>query len=145
MDWTAPLFQAFTTALSAVVIFVVGQLLVKLAEPALALRGLIGEIAGDLVMYANRAEKIAPNEKQLEIFRRHASDLFKASATVVGYDFFSGLTILPPKGDVEKAAKLLIGFANSQVVEGSDLIDYVPWQTQQEIRQLLRISDPDKR
>jgi len=59
--------------------------------------------------------------------------------------FLAGLTILPPKGDLEKAAKLLISFANSQVVEGADLIDYLPRQTQQEIRQLLRISDPDKR
>ena len=64
---------------------------------------------------------------------------------MVGYDFFSGLTVLPPKEDLEKAARLLISFANSQVVEGADLIDYLPWQTQQEVRQLLRISDPDKR
>jgi hypothetical protein len=47
MDWIVPLSQALATVLSAVVIYV-GQLLVKLAEPALALRALIGKIAGDL-------------------------------------------------------------------------------------------------
>jgi hypothetical protein len=145
MDWIPPLLQGLATVLSAVVIYVVGQLLVKLAEPALALRALIGKIAGDLVMYANRDERIARDEERLKIFRRHASDLFQASAAVVGFDFFSGLTILPPKGDVEKAGKLLISFANAQLAKGAEIADYRPDQTMQEIRRLLNVTDLDKR
>jgi hypothetical protein len=104
---------------------------------------LIGKIAGDFLMYANRDQRIAANEERLKIFRHHASDLHQASAAIVGYRLFSELGILPPKEDAEQAAKHLISFSNSQLAEGAQIIDYLPWKTQQEIRRLLRISDPD--
>jgi hypothetical protein len=55
MNWILALLQALATVAGAVLIYVLGQLLVKLAEPALALRELIGRIAGDLVMYVHRS------------------------------------------------------------------------------------------
>jgi len=59
MDLTAPVFQSALTVLAGVLVYVLGQAIVKLIEPALSLRTLIGKIAGDLVMYANRAETVA--------------------------------------------------------------------------------------
>jgi hypothetical protein len=88
MDCLSAFGQALATVLGAVIVYVLGQLLVKLAEPALALRSLIGRIAGDLIVYANRDKRIAPDEERLKIFRRHASDLHQFSATIVGYRFF---------------------------------------------------------
>ena len=44
-------------------ICVLGQVLVKLIESALTLRGLIGRIAGDLLMYAGRDPRIASDEE----------------------------------------------------------------------------------
>ena len=143
MDCLSAFGQALATVLGAVIVYVLGQLLVKLAEPALALRSLIGRIAGDLIVYANRDKRIAPDEERLKIFRRHASDLHQFSATIVGYRFFPFLHIVPPKGDLEKAARILIGFSNSQIRTGIEVMDLLPWKTQQEFRRLLKISDPD--
>jgi hypothetical protein len=143
MDWLLALGQAFATVAGAVLVYLLGQLLVKLAEPALALRALIGRIAGDFIMYANRDKRIAPNEERLKIFRRYASDLFEFSATIVCYPLFSSFHILPPKGDLERAAKLLIGFSNAQLADEGKTVEYLPWRTQQDIRRLLKINDPD--
>jgi hypothetical protein len=144
VNWSTALLQGVVTTFSAVVVYVLGQVLVKLIEPALALRALIGQIAGDLVMYANRAGKIASNEERLKIFRRHASDLFRNSAAIWCYWLFQFLRIVPPKQEVEEAARLLISFSNSQLAEGAEIIDYLPWETQRDICRLLRITDVDK-
>jgi len=140
MDLTAPVFQSALTVLAGVLVYVLGQAIVKLIEPALSLRTLIGKIAGDLVMYANRAETVASAVDRMKLFRRHASDLFQSTATVVGYEFFTLIRILPAKSDVEKAASLLISYANSQSATGAQVADYEPFKTSEEIKALLRIS-----
>jgi hypothetical protein len=131
MNWLLTIGQAFATVFGAVLVYVLGQILVKLAEPALALRALIGRIAGDLIMYANRDKRIALNDERLKIFRRYASDLHQFSATVVSYRVFSFFRILPPKRDLEMAAKFLISFSNTQLVEGYEVVEYLPWHSGQ--------------
>jgi hypothetical protein len=147
------------TILSAVLIYVLGQLLVKLIEPALALRTLIGRIAGDLIMYANRDPKIASDDERYKLFRRHASDVFQGSATVLCYGFFAWLSIVPKKADLERVGRLLISLSNVQFDVGrtqnedGDVdvqqemrvkINERLWEvTVQEIRQKLKITEPD--
>jgi len=58
----------FGTILSAVLIYVAGQVLVRLIEPALTLRTLIGRIAGELLMHANRDPKVASDEERYRLF-----------------------------------------------------------------------------
>ena len=44
------------TAVLGVLTFIAGQIFMKLAEPAVAVRGQIGVIKGDLLMYANKSQ-----------------------------------------------------------------------------------------
>jgi hypothetical protein len=144
VDWSTALLQGVATTFSAVVVYVLGQVLVKLIEPALALRALIGQIASDLVMYANRSDMIASNEERLKIFRRHGSDLYRGTAGIWCYWLFRLLQIVPSKRKVEEAAKLLLQFSSSQLAEGAQITAYLPWQTHNNICRLLRICGEDK-
>lgn len=101
MNWILALLQALATVLGAVLICVLGQVLVKLMEPTLALRALVGRIAGDLLMYASRDPRIAPDDERSKLFRRHASDVFQSSVAVLGYRLFAKLGIIPQKADLE--------------------------------------------
>jgi hypothetical protein len=60
------------TAVLGVLTFIAGQIFMKLAEPAVAVRGQIGVIKGDLLMYANKAKGISTPEDRLKIYRGHA-------------------------------------------------------------------------
>jgi hypothetical protein len=159
MEWILALFQALATVLSAILIYVLGQILVKLIEPALQLRALIGRIAGDLLMYASRDPKIASDEERQKLFRRLASDVFQSSTTVLWYGLFARLRVLPKKADVEEAARKLISLSNLQYeatkgrqaeANGSEYHQVAGrameslWEvTVREIRQKLDITQPD--
>jgi hypothetical protein len=82
------------TAVLGVVTFILGQIFMKLAEPAVALRGQIGIIKGDLLMYANKAENISTPEDRLH----------ELSALIVGYDLFAQLLSLPRTGPLPHQA-----------------------------------------
>jgi hypothetical protein len=112
------------TAVLGVVTFILGQIFMKLAEPAVALRGQIGIIKGDLLMYANKAENISTPEDRQKIYRGHAAKLHELSALIVGYDLFARLLSLPRKGLVLEAASQLIGLSNAQVGERRGLGDW---------------------
>jgi hypothetical protein len=103
------------TAVLGVITFIMGQIFMKLAEPAVALRGQIGIIKGDLLMYANKAQNISTPEARQKIYRAHAARLHELSALIVGYDLFAGLLSLPRKELILEAASQLIGLSNVQI------------------------------
>jgi hypothetical protein len=106
------------TAVLGVLTFVGGQIFMKLAEPVLALRGHIGTIKGDLLMYANRADAVSTPKQRMITYRKHAAKIHELVALIVGYDVFAGILRLPPKGAVLEAASQLISLSNAQI--GSD-------------------------
>jgi hypothetical protein len=102
-------------AVLGVLTFIVGQIFMKLAEPALALRGQIGIINGGLLMYANKSERIAAPDERSKIYRKHAAKLNELAALIVPYVVFSKLLNLPRKERVLEAATQLIGLSNAQI------------------------------
>jgi hypothetical protein len=80
------LIAAFTAFLGMIT-YVIGQIVVKLFDPAYDLRAHFGAIARDLYLYANRHPKIATDEERLKIFRKLASTTL-----------FSVILSLPPRG-----------------------------------------------
>jgi hypothetical protein len=159
MNWIIALLQALTAVLTAVLIYVSGQVLVKLMEPMLELRAIIGRIAGELLMYASRDPRIASDEDRHKHFRRLASDVFEKSTTVLGYGLFARIGVLPKKADVEEAGRKLVSLSNlqfeatkaRQAEENGDGYHQVVgaameglWEvTVREIRQRLKITEPD--
>jgi hypothetical protein len=100
------LIAAFT-ALFGVITFIAGQITVKLFEPAYGLRGHVGAIARDLLLYANRDKRIASDEERLKIFRNLAGTTHEKLYRVVWYPFFKCYLGLPPRDAVEQAASRL--------------------------------------
>jgi hypothetical protein len=74
------LIAAFTAFLGMIT-YVIGQIVVKLFDPAYDLRAHFGAIARDLYLYANRHPKIATDEERLKIFsqNREYNALFRNS------------------------------------------------------------------
>ena len=135
--------QALLTVLISVATFVIGQILVKLFDPIFELRALFGEIARDLLLYANRDDKIAAPEKRLQIFRSLAAALHEKVQKVVWYPLFSFVKMVPPKDDVRKPSMLLVSLSNSQVASQDELWqEYRPWQTTNEINEFVRLKLP---
>jgi hypothetical protein len=135
--------QALLTVLIGVATFATGQIVVKLFDPIFELRALFGEIARDLLLYENRDDKIAEPQKRLLIFRSLAAGLHEKVQKVVWYPLFSLVKIVPPKNDVRQASMLLVSLSNSQVADKDELREvYRPWQTRNEINELLRLRLP---
>jgi hypothetical protein len=61
------------TAVLAVLRFIAGQIFMKLAEPAMTLRGYIGIVNGDLLMYADKAAAISTPKKRMILYPKHAA------------------------------------------------------------------------
>jgi hypothetical protein len=133
------LAQALLTVLIGAATFAVGQIIVKLCDPIFELRALFGEIARDMLLYANRDDKIAGPKKRLLIFRSLSGALHEKVQKVVWYPVFSLFKILPAKKDVRKAAGLLISLSNSQIATDEELLGYQPWNTMNFISKLLKL------
>jgi hypothetical protein len=133
---------AAVTALFGVITFIVGQITVKLFEPAYGLRGHCGAIARDLLVYANRDKSIASDEERLKIFRNLAGTTHEKLYRVVWYPFFEKFLGLPPKDAVEEAASLLLELSNAQVDTSQGPSGPQLWETSQRIRALLRLKIP---
>jgi hypothetical protein len=108
---------AALTALFGVVTFVIGQITVKLFEPAYDLRAHFGAIARDLLVYANRDPNIATDQDRLKAFRILAAVTHEKLYRVAWYWLFRIVLGLPPRTDVVQAASLLIGLSNAQVAD----------------------------
>ena len=119
------LWQVTLTVLSGVLIYILGQITMKLViEPILDLRKLRGEIADALFFYANiyfNPQISAPEETQAagKAFRQQASQLMARSFAIPGYWVWSLFCLVPKQLDVTEASRLLTGLSNG-VLEPHD-------------------------
>jgi hypothetical protein len=144
---TGPIITGLFTAIFGLLGYVLGQVFLKLIEPALEFRARIGAIARDLILYANRNVAIADDSTRLKIFREHAAVIHESLFKIPFYDQIRLPLQLPPREDVEAAAAELIGLSNLQLGADVRSINYNPWERMQNIRKLLRITpvqDPPK-
>ena len=112
--------ELFVTVISGVLIFVLGQLLLKLViEP---LQEFKKEIALTLNSLFFHKDKISnPNANLIKkdiwevssILRKHSSNLEAKSSIIPLYDCWYKLRILPSKKNIKKATNKLIGLSNS--------------------------------
>jgi hypothetical protein len=104
------------TVFAGVVIFVIGQIFVKLAlEPIQELRKLIGAIAHSLAFFANQIYLPGPKrDEAMETYRQQACRIREALEMIPSpfYKLARCFQILPPKTDVAKASAHLIGLSN---------------------------------
>ena len=113
--------QVFWTVLSGVSVFVIGQLIVKLAiEPIHEYRKLCGEIADALIFYANVSVRYTntgmPKELQEEAqrtYRRLAGQLYARAHVIRLYPVWSLVGLAPRRKDLAKASSNLIGLSNN--------------------------------
>ncbi|WP_423840408.1 hypothetical protein ONE56_06020 [Vibrio mytili] len=110
----------FLTVLSGVLIFVLGQLLLKLLiEPIQELRTLVSKIAYDLIKLANVfANPTDPEEERFteacKVMREHSSNLHAHFYLVPFYNISCRLFGLPKEEDVLNATKELIRLSNGR-------------------------------
>jgi hypothetical protein len=110
--------QVFWTVFAGVLVFVVGQIIIKFViEPIHEFRKFTGEIADALIFYCNvysnpglaREEEL--NEAQ-RTFRQQAAKLLSKAHTVSGYNLWAWCRLLPMRKDLQEAASYLIGISN---------------------------------
>lgn len=139
----------FLTILSGVIIFVLGQLTLKLLiEPIHECRRTITDIAFSLIDYANiygnpgvagnEAEKQASKE-----LRRLSSCLNAQMYLIPYYRFISKIFGLPSRNRVVEAASNLIGLSNGVVKAASADIILVNVERVDKIRNALGIFIPE--
>jgi hypothetical protein len=133
---------AALTAFFGVVTFIIGQITVKLFEPAYDLRAHLGAVARDLLIYANRDPKIASDQERLVVFRKLAGATHEKLYRVASYWLFRIILGLPPKSSVVQAASLLVGLSNAQFATQEEMAVFQPWQTSEKNRELLRLKIP---
>jgi hypothetical protein len=115
-------------AVSAVVIFLVGQFVLKLMlEPGVAARRTIADARTTFDYYANvwanpPQPRQPASDEQLEAssaLRRAAGQLRAAPASVLGYRVVRRLLKLPSESEMREAASNLIGLSNNLFGGGS--------------------------
>ncbi len=113
--YSSLLTAAFTAFLGAVV-FVVGQILLKLViEPVQEQYRSIGEITHALLYYANVYENFSP-EQAVEAARVHrdlAADLRIGVSVIPLYGLLATFRLVVPEEKVWKASTALVGLSNS--------------------------------
>ena len=123
------MFDAFAialTALSAVAIFVIGQIIVKFfIEPIHEQAKLIGEIAFSLVFYANVLDGggLVKNEyldEASRVLRQHASQLRARTNAIPWYPIWQFLRLVPDRANAVRASTHLIGLSNALYASDSD-------------------------
>lgn len=108
----------FLTVLSGVIVFVIGQTVLKIMiEPLQKLRETISEVVFILVSEHTAIHNVdtLTGEKYTEIYdklKTHAARLIAAQQLIPLYRFIRKVFELPAKGNIESAADKLIGIAN---------------------------------
>ncbi|SFP85392.1 hypothetical protein [Hydrogenimonas thermophila] len=111
--------ELFATVISGVLIFVLGQLLLKLVvEPLQELKKEIALTLDSLFFYKYKISSPNANlEKDIfevsSILRKHSSNLEVKSSIIPFYNCWYKLRILPSKKNIKKATNKLIGISNS--------------------------------
>ena len=129
------------TVLVGVSVYVIGQILAKFfIEPIHEQARLIGEIAIDLIFYANvycNPGGSAPEkmDEASEVLRQKASLLRAKTHAVPWYVLFEVMRFAPKLSDIIKASGDLIGLSNS--VHRGDPVQNDRWR--KEVEKLLNI------
>lgn len=111
--------EFFTTIISAVMIFVLGQISLKLIiEPIQELKKEISEVLNAMVFYADRISNPNSNSQEIvdevgKILRKHASNLEAKSSIIPFYEIFEVFRVLPKKQNISESKSFLIRFSNS--------------------------------
>lgn len=111
--------EFFLTIISAVIIFTLGQISLKLIiEPIHELKKEIVEVLNAMVFYANKISSPNSNNQEIadevgKILRKYASSLEAKSSIIPFYGVFELFRILPSKKYILEAKSLLIGLSNS--------------------------------
>lgn len=111
--------EFFTTIISAVMIFVLGQISLKLIiEPIQELKKEISEVLNAMVFYADRISNPNSNSQEIvdevgKILRKYASNLEAKSSIIPFYGIFELFRVLPKKQNISEAKSDLIGLSNS--------------------------------
>ena len=106
------------TIIGGVLIFVIGQLLLKVfVNPFQELRAIKGSIVDSLNYYAkfySNPGMIAQDDRQKtsDVLRKLGSELMAKTAVLPYYRFWSLLRVVPKLSDISKAHRNLIGLSN---------------------------------
>ena len=110
-------------------------------EPVMDLMKALGRASYATTYYANvysspgtvREDLGAESSKEL---RKCASELLAALRTVRSYRAFEILRQLPPKGDVQRAAGILIGLSNASKMDDTGSV----WKEADELKSILGLA-----
>lgn len=111
--------EYFLTITSAVIIFVLGQMSLKLIiEPIQELKKEIAKVLNAMVFYADKTSNPNTNSpKDIDeigkTLRKHASNLEAKYSIIPFYKIFEILRVLPSKDNISKAKSSAIGLSNS--------------------------------
>ena len=141
-DLSKILLTSSLTVISGVLVFTVGQVIVRFViEPLQERAKLVGQIADSLIYYANVYSN--PNqttgpeaEEAKRILRQHASQLLSKTHAIPCYCLVEGLGGIRASC-IEKASKELIGLSNS--VSGDARVADHNYQRRKNITKLLRL------
>ncbi|NOX28249.1 MAG: hypothetical protein GXP21_08735 [Gammaproteobacteria bacterium] len=119
-DLTNILLKSSLTVFSAVLIFVIVQLLSKFViEPIQELKSLLCEVQSSLAFHAQAISTPTGNKesegKAQKILRKASCDLHSRIGVIPFYQWWSKISrgVLPCKNNVLEASKLLMGISNS--------------------------------
>jgi hypothetical protein len=157
----ADVFQAFLTALAAITVLVLGQIIIKFfIEPADELRKLVGDIADTLIYHSNKItnplrklndfpgglsdsninikmyeEEVKDRQEISDILRQKACLLISKAHLVKGYRIFEKFGVIPKRSSIENASGNLI-FLHNRMIESDPLENA---KVRDEIFELLNI------
>jgi hypothetical protein len=137
MNSASPEYTSALTVLTGVIIFVVGQTVLKFfIEPLQELRKTIGEIAFSLDFYANQMGESSPKgDEARAAYRQQACKLRGIVSQVHWLPVFAFFRLAPLRSKVEKASRCLIALSNHP----PKLEDCRFEMPDNEIKRLLRI------
>jgi len=143
--------EIFLTILSGVIVFILGQLALKLLiEPIQEFKKTVADIAHALIEYANIYANpgVVSNEsekKASEELRKLSSRLNAQMYLIPFYQIIAKIFGLPPRDKLVGAANDLIGLSNGVFKSSSDLVDleHINLARAERIRNTLGIYVPE--
>lgn len=116
------------TLMIGVSIFVCGQILLKLfIEPAIALRGVIGEVCGFTLQNQARISNLSESDEVSDRAKELASKLIASAHSILLYSFVRIVFCLPKKENILDASHSLNAIANTLQPGAREGIDSINW------------------
>ena len=141
---------AIFTIVGGTIVYAGGHFLVALfVEPIHRLRSLIGEIADSLVFYADIYSNPGYCQKEImdeasETLRRQASQLRARAHSILGYQFWVFIKLVPQTTNIQESSAELIGLSNS-VHRSEPNLGIQNYRRREKIEALLGIRESTKR